>query len=1158
MLADSLMPITLWVKAVNTACYVLNRALVTKHLIKTPYELLNGRSPRLDFMKPFGYPVTIFNTLDPLGKFKGKVDARFLVGYSVTSKSFKVINTKTRKVEENLHVRFFKNKPNVAGSVPNWLFDINSLTNSMNYIPVSAGNQTDKNTGPQDTNGKKGTQGNVNAGKEVFDQHHIVLPLWSSISFTYKSSDDKAEDDKPKDDIGLKTVVKPVNKEYQAYRDELDKLMSQEKEASDATDSVRKDNLVNAASTSGTFSAGGPSFPHPDAFIPDDMLLYVDQDDSQIPDLEDTAKLRSVEDDFNNMESSTIVSPIPIHRVHINHPKDQILGDPQLAVETRGMAKKSSRAHAFMEPKKVAQALDDESWVEAVLTKCVYKNKIDEKGIVVRNKARLVAQGHKKEGINYDEVFAHVARIEAIKIFLAFASYMGFIVYKMDVKSAFFYGTIEEEVYVCQPLSFIDPYPNKVYKVDKALYGLHQAPRAWHETLSTFLLHNRYRKGIIDKTLFIKIEKDDIMLVQVKQNEEGIFISQDKYVTEILEMFDFVLSMIGSLMYLIASKPGIMFVVCACSRFQCKKQTIVATSTTKAEYVAPANCYGQIEDFLTSSSIHHDLTVSPTIYASNIEQFWNTANSQTINDKKQIHATVDGKTVVITESLVKRDLLFTDDNGITKSTVVEGEGLRNPLESQPTPSHAQPISENQIPKSSSSPQNTQSHRQTLEGTSFPHTRGPNFPYLSMDVEETLNELNPQGEGSSSSLEHQETMGGAMAQIRFEGAPIKSSDLPLSTCNTVRSKEDMMEHAIELTDHVPQTPHDLPLSGGHTLGSDEASLKKRVTKLEQRQSSRILGFHPFRADTFRRHSLGRRSISKQGRKNLKSQQKFQDTNDLVDEEVIVEDKGSCEKGGSTTKTISAARPNISDARQEVSIATPKTPPTTTTLFDDEDVTIADTLVKMKSQKAKEKGVAFKDTNKRDQDQIERDAEVTLKIQANLDEEAKTEIERQEEASKAALAILYDEVQAQIDVDHELAAILTHEEQEKYTIKERSKFDKELKKWLKVVPYDDKAINYETLDVKSPIVDCESQVLGTMETGDVNVYKLTRLDGSYIHFLNFSRMLEVLDRQDVLDLHNIVMERFLANDPDGYDLILWGDLRTLMESSKDDEIWRNQHD
>nr|GEY48136.1 hypothetical protein [Tanacetum cinerariifolium] len=227
---------------------------------------------------------------------------------------------------------------------------------------------------------------------------------------------------------------------------------------------------------------------------------------------------------------------------------------------------------------------------------------------------------------------------------------------------------------------------------------------------------------------------------------------------------------------------------------------------------------------------------------------------------------------------------------------------------------------------------------------------------------------------------------------------------------------------------------------------------------------------------------------------------------------------------------------------------------------------------------------------DQDQIERDAKVALKIQADLNEEARTEIERQEEASKAAVAEMYDEVQAQEETvskkeQRQLGASHLQKlrsEEDKKRIGSRKKraagsslknkstkkhkmndqdsedSDKEHRKSLKVVPDDDKAIDYKTLDVKSPIVDCESQVLGTNEVGDIHVYKLTRLDGSYRHFSTFSRMLEVLDRQDVLDLHKIIMERFPANDPEGYDLILWGDPKTLVESSEDDEIWRNQQD
>ncbi|GJU57811.1 putative ribonuclease H-like domain-containing protein [Tanacetum coccineum] len=420
--------------------------------------------------------------------------------------------------------------------------------------------------------------------------------------------------------------------------------------------------------------------------------------------------------DFTNLESTVNVSPIPTSRIHSIHPTTQILGDLKSVVQTRSKVNKRSGAHAFVsyiqkkrrnnhknfqyclfacflsqiEPKKISEALQDESWVDAmqeellqfkiqkvwilvdlpyekkaVGTKWVYWNKQDERGVVVRNKAR----------------------IEAIRIFLAFASYMGFIVYQMDVKSAFSYGTTDEEVYVSQPQGFVVPkFPKKVYKVVKALYGLHQAPRAW-SWCDEFeaLMKSRFQISSMGKlTLFLGL--------QVKQKEDGIFISQDKYVAEILKKFDFASmktdstpieiqkpltkdeeaadvdvhlyrSMIGSLMYLTASRPNIMFVVYPCSRFQvtpktshlnavkrifrylkdkpklglwylrvssfnleaysdsdyagvnldmkstiggchflsrrliswqCKKQIIMATSTTEAGYVATANYCGQV------------------------------------------------------------------------------------------------------------------------------------------------------------------------------------------------------------------------------------------------------------------------------------------------------------------------------------------------------------------------------------------------------------------------------------------------------------------------------------------------------------------------------------------------------------------------------------
>ncbi|GJW29370.1 putative ribonuclease H-like domain-containing protein [Tanacetum coccineum] len=185
MLADSKLPTTFWAEAVSTACYVQNRVLVVKPHNKTPYELFRGFKPALSFMRPFGCHVTILNTLDSLGKFDGKSDEGFFVGYSLSSKAFRVYNTRTRRVEENLHIGFLENKPMIEGNGPKWLFDIDSLTQSMNYVPVAAGTISNESAG---------TQEEFNAGtstqKEEISQDCIVMPIWKDASYFDSPSKD--------------------------------------------------------------------------------------------------------------------------------------------------------------------------------------------------------------------------------------------------------------------------------------------------------------------------------------------------------------------------------------------------------------------------------------------------------------------------------------------------------------------------------------------------------------------------------------------------------------------------------------------------------------------------------------------------------------------------------------------------------------------------------------------------------------------------------------------------------------------------------------------------------------------------------------------------------------------------------------------------------
>ncbi|GJU53736.1 putative ribonuclease H-like domain-containing protein [Tanacetum coccineum] len=271
--------------------------------------------------------------------------------------------------------------------------------------------------------------------------------------------------------------------------------------------------------------------------------------------------------DFNNLPTEVTVSPIPTLRIHNIHPQSQILGDPKLSVQTRSRVRQTSGAHAL-----VWILVDLPHEAKVIGTKWVYRNKRDERGVVARNKARLVAQGHRQEeGIDYNEVFALVARIEVISLFLAFALFMRFIVYQMDVKSAFLYGTIDEEVYVSQPPGFVDPnHSKKVYKVVKALYGLHQAPRAWYATLSIFLEKHGYRRGANTNLAYVPRESTFDLEA----------FSDSDYAGENLDRK--------------STTGGCQFIGSRLISWQCKKQTIVATSTTEAEYVAAASCYGQV------------------------------------------------------------------------------------------------------------------------------------------------------------------------------------------------------------------------------------------------------------------------------------------------------------------------------------------------------------------------------------------------------------------------------------------------------------------------------------------------------------------------------------------------------------------------------------
>nr|GEX38610.1 hypothetical protein [Tanacetum cinerariifolium] len=420
MLADSKLPTTFWAKAVNTVCYVQNKVLVVKPHNKTLYELFRGRTPALSVMKPFECHVTILNTLEYLGKFDGKSNDGFFIGYSLNSKAFRVYNTRTRNLKENLHVRFLEDKPIIIGDGPKWLLDIDVLIKLMNCVPLAAGTNFNDFVGTEESVGVGQASKETGSSKD-----YILMPLWKDgLLFDSSSKNARNDEPQPSSDAG--------NKDNEGVSKES-RIGDQERPS------------INTANPN--VNTDGPSINTASPNVNTDGLS-----------INTVSTNDNAEVDLSNISTTYLVPSTLNTRIYKDHSLDHVIGDVQSE-----------------EPKKVIQALKDQRiivmqeellqfklqqvWTlvdlpygkRAIGTKWIYKNKKDVGGIVVRNKARLVAQGYtQEEGIDYDEVFALVARIE-----------------------------IEEEIYVCQPLGFKDPeFLDTVYMVEKALYGLHQVPRA--------------------------------------------------------------------------------------------------------------------------------------------------------------------------------------------------------------------------------------------------------------------------------------------------------------------------------------------------------------------------------------------------------------------------------------------------------------------------------------------------------------------------------------------------------------------------------------------------------------------------------------------------------------------------------------------------------
>ncbi|GKB48976.1 ribonuclease H-like domain-containing protein [Tanacetum coccineum] len=642
--------------------------------------------------------------------------------------------------------------------------------------------------------------------------------------------------------------------------------------------------------------------------------------------------------------------------------------------------------------------------------------------------------------------------------------------------------------------------------------------------------------------------------------------------------------------------------------------------------------------------------------------------------------------VVISESSVRSDLLF-DDEDEPQTASIQPE--TPPTAAPQTKVHQTVVSQivfhkAQIEPILSSPttyqrkRKTKKRRRTKKDTELPQTSVPQ----DHGADEAV--YKEGGMDTGGSPRRQETMGSTPAQTRSKRVLEQPNEPPLTEGHTSGSREGNMEHTFELTDNVPPTPHDSPLTRGHIPGSDEGRLKleelmalctnlsNRVLALEEAKTAQDrvitrLKLRVRRVESSTDKSLDEEDASKQGRNKDNTKPMFKDSNfDVLDDAMEDVDVNTAEQLTTAGPSQVSTADQVSTARPEVSAATPVTPPTV--FDDDEDLTIAQTLVKMRSEKAKdkEKGVAIRDEE--EPPRLTRST-TTLQPLPTIDPKDKgkgvlveepekpVKIKRrdqeQEEASIAALYDEYDDIQASIDADALFATKLQQEEREQFTIEERAKFlveiieaqrkfratqraaeirskpptksqlrnmmmtylknmgkfnhsqlkgksykelqrlykreqkwindfvpmdskkeakkleeleseDKtaggkeaadykqekeELRMWLTVVPDEEEIVDLEILSAKYPIVDWESQNLGS----DIHVYKIIRADGNTSYHKTFSSMLRKLDRQDLMDLHRLAMKWFEDNAPEGYNLFLWGDLKIMFEPNAEDEVW-----
>ncbi|GKA09738.1 putative ribonuclease H-like domain-containing protein [Tanacetum coccineum] len=1034
-----------------------------------------------------------------------------------------------------MHVRFLEDKPIIAGDGPKWLFDIDVLTKSINYVPVVAG------TNSNDFIGTKESIGAGHSSKESgSSQDYILMPLWKGGS-PFDSSSKDASNDEPQlsNDAGKK--------------DDEGGIDDQERTKNSAQD-------VNTAGPSiNTVSLTVPTAPLESTYA------YFFGDESEL--------------DLSNIATTYPVLTTPNTRIHKDHSLDHVLGDVQSGVQTRRMINEQGFISVVYEGK-----------THEDLHTCLFACFLSQEE---PKKIYLMARGPlEQNGCTKNKKDERVARIEAIRLFLAYASFKDFGMYQMDVKSAFLYGKLEEEVYVYQPLGFEDlEFPDKVYKVEKALYGLHQALRAWYETLSTYLLDNGFQRGL-----------------QVTQKDDGIFISQDKYVDEILKKFGFSTvkttstpmetskpllkdaeaedvdvhlyrSMIGSLMYLIASRPNIMFVDspfdleaytdsdyagasldrksttggCQFLRrrlisWQCKKQTIVANSTTEAEYVAAASCCGQVlwiqnqmldygYNFM-NTKIHIDnesticIVKNPVFHSKtkHIEirhHFIRDSNEKKLIQMIKIHTDHNVADLLTKAFDVGRFqyLIATANDEIQVSTV----GLPYywyALTKNPTIYASLNKKFWQTATVRTVDNREQEITATVDGKEFTITEASVRRHLQLTDVDSISFL-----PTTKIFDQLSLMGYVLTDDKLTFQKERRKDFsrkvaPLFQTMMVQAPEELGEGL------------EMPIDPQHTLIQPSTSQpQKKQPRRKQRKDTE-------------------EDASKQGRKIadldadaevtlVDEAQGRNDDNLMFDTGVLYEQEVEVEK---TLIEIKAAKPK--------------------------DVTTA-------VMRPKARGVVVQDPN-----QILIDKEIAQKLQAQLnvelEEEEKLAKQREEDANIAE----WDNVQAMIDADYELAARLHAQEQEELTVEEKLKLfvelmdkrkkhfwvereykgerlkdsvteqkekEAEMKKHMEIV-VDEEEIAVDAIPLATkPLIIFDWKII---KEGKMGYFQLIRADRSSRRYSSMIKMLQNIDREDLETLWKLVKGKHGNTRPEeAYERVLWDDLKVMFEPDVESEVWRN---